>query len=220
MSWIRVWDVPTRLVHWLLVVSFAGAWLTADSERHRDLHVMFGVTMMVVILFRLAWGLVGTRYARFASFAFGPGAVVQYLWALATFRPVRHVGHTPAGSWAIWLMLVLGLVVGASGYALSVDGAEWLEDAHEALAMTLLAVAVVHVLGVTVSSVLHRENLVGAMITGRKRGDASEAIRRPHWLIGAALLALVLALWLEALPVPGIDRAPAASERGAHEEDD
>ena len=220
MSKIRVWDVPTRLVHWLLVVSFAGAFLTADSEHYRDLHILFGVTMVVVIAFRLAWGLVGTRYARFASFAFGPRAVVQYLWSLATFRSVRFVGHMPAGSWAIWLMLLLGLLIGASGYAVVAGTAEWLEDAHEALAWTLLGVVIVHVLGVAVSSVLHRENLVAAMITGRKRGEPAEAIRRSHWVVGAVLAALVVGLWLNVVPVPGLERGPTAAGQTAHEKDD
>jgi cytochrome b len=205
---ILVWDVPTRLFHWLLVASFAGAFLTADSERHRDLHILSGATMVVLIAFRLVWGVTGTRYARFASFAFGPRAVLHYLRSLATLRPVRHLGHTPAGSWAIWLMLGLGLVAGATGYAAQTDAAEWLEDAHGAAAWALLAVVVVHVAGVALSSVMHRENLVGAMITGRKRGAPPEGIRGARWLVGAALAALVVALWLEVVPVPGLEGRP------------
>jgi len=220
---ILVWDIPTRLVHWLLVASFAGAFVTADSERLRVLHVMFGVTLLALIAFRLVWGVAGTRYARFRSFAYGPRAVLRYLWSLATLKPVRHVGHPPAASWVIWLMLGLGLLVGVTGYGAYNDGPEWLEDAHEALAWTLLAVVVVHVAGVLVSSLLHRENLVAAMITGRKRGASSEAIRTSRWLVGAAVAALVLALWLDVVPVPGLD--VTASARGgdhasAREKDD
>jgi cytochrome b len=212
---ILVWDVPTRLFHWALVASFAGAFLTADSERQRNLHVLFGATMLVLIAFRLVWGLVGTRYARFAAFAFGPRAVLRYFASIATLNPVRYVGHTPGGAWAIWLMLALGVLVGASGYATYNDlGGEWLEDAHGALAWTFLAAVVVHVGGVVLSSVLHRENLVGSMITGRKRGDASEAIRRPRWIVGGALAALVLALWLDWISIPGFERGTA---RVAHE---
>jgi cytochrome b len=220
MKKIRVWDLPTRLVHWLLVVSFAGAFLTADSERQRDLHILFGVTMVVVIAFRLVWGVVGTRYARFASFAFGPRAVLRYLGSLATLRSMRYLGHTPAGSWAIWLMLLLGLLVGASGYGAAAGGAEWLEEAHEALAWTFLAVVVVHVVGVAVSSVLHRENLVTAMITGRKRGDPREAIRSSRWVVAAALAVFVVAIWLRVVPVPGLDGGPMAVTQTARDEDD
>jgi cytochrome b len=207
---ILVWDVPTRLFHWALVASFAGAFLTADSERLRNLHVLFGVTMLVLIAFRLVWGLVGTRYARFAAFAFGPRAVLRYFVSIATLKPVRYVGHTPGGAWAIWLMLALGVLIGASGYATYNDiGGEWLEDAHGALAWTLLATVVVHVAGVLLGSVLHRENLIGAMITGKKSGEPREAIRRPRWIVGAALAALVLALWLDVVSIPGFERGPS-----------
>jgi cytochrome b len=207
---ILVWDLPVRLVHWLLVASFAGAFLTADSERHRDLHVLFGVTLVGLIVFRIVWGLVGTRYARFGSFVFGPRAVLRYLWSIATLRPVRYLGHTPAGSWAIWVMLGLGIAVGATGYGTYDGGAEWLEDAHEAFAWALLAVVGVHVTGVALSSVLHRENLVGAMITGRKRGEPAQAIAGSRWVVGVVVAALVLAIWLDLVPVPGIDIGPGA----------
>jgi cytochrome b len=222
---ILVWDIPTRVFHWLLTISFAGGFLTADSERLRVLHILFGATMLVLIAFRLVWGIVGTRYARFSSFAFGPRAVLHYLHGIATLKGERHLGHTPAGSWAIWMMLGLGLLVGLSGYAAQVDGPEWLEEAHEALAWTLLAVVVVHVAGVALSSLLHRENLVAAMITGRKRGGASQAIRRARWLIGAALLALVFGLWLDIVPVPGLEGSRtglwrAVGDRAVHEEGD
>lgn len=202
---ILIWDVPTRLFHWLLVTSFAGAFATADSERHRDLHILFGSTLVGLIAFRLVWGVLGTRYARFRSFAFPTRAVLRDLRSIATLNPVRHVGHTPAGSVAIWLMLGLGLLVGAFGYGAYDAGPDWLEDAHAALAWTLLAVVVVHVLGVALSSVLHRENLVGAMITGRKRGEASQAIRGSRWITAGALALLVLALWLDLVSIPGLD---------------
>ncbi len=223
---IPVWDLPVRLVHWLMVASFTGAFLTADSERHRDLHVLFGVTLVGLIVFRLAWGLVGTRYARFSSFAFGPRAVLRYLWSIATLRSVRHLGHTPAGSWAIWLMLALGIAVGLTGYGAYNDGPEWLEDAHDALAWTMLAVVGVHVAGVLLSSALHRENLVAAMIHGRKRGDATQAIRGSRWAVGVILMAMVLAFWLGLVSIPGIDVGPGAStvvdlrHGGGHTEDD
>jgi cytochrome b len=166
---IAVWDLPTRLIHWLLVASFAGAFLTAESERHRDLHVLSGTAMVALIAVRLIWGVFGNRHAQFASLLHGPRAVLRYLWSIATLKPVRYLGHTPAGSWAVWLMLGLGLLAGATGYAAYEGAGEWTEEAHEAFAWALLAVVAVHVAGVALSSLLHRENLVAAMITGRKR---------------------------------------------------
>jgi cytochrome b len=117
------------------------------------------------------------------------------------------------------------MVVAATGYLGERGGGEALEDAHAALAWTLLAVVGIHVAGVVLSSVLHRENLIIAMITGRKRGDPGDAIRRSHWLVAVALIALVAALWGGAIAVPGLDgvRAPSAvagNDAGRHDRDD
>lgn len=193
---ILVWDLPTRVFHWSLVASFAGAFLTAESERFRDLHVMLGYTMVGLIVFRLLWGFIGTRYARFTSFAFGPRNVLAYLRSLVTPTPKRYAGHNPAGSWAIYLLLALGLLAGFSGYVTyqEITG-EWAEEVHEAVANTMLTVVAVHVLGVVVNSLLHRENLVSAMITGCKRGSQEEGIRRAHWIMGTLLLSTVAAYW-------------------------
>jgi cytochrome b len=216
---ILVWDLPTRVFHWLLVVSFAGAFLTADSERSRNLHVLFGATLLILIAFRLVWGVIGTRYARFSSFAYGPRAVLRYLRSVATLDGMRYLGHTPAGSWAIWLMLGLGILVGISGYAAHTDGPEWLEEAHEGLAWAMLGVVAVHVAGVALSSVLHRENLTAAMISGRKRGEPGNAIRGSRWLVGLALAALVAAVWLDAIPVPGLSAGPTSAAVHAERHD-
>lgn len=166
---ILVWDLPLRMFHWLLAVSFAGAFLTAESERVRDLHVLLGYTFAGLLAFRLVWGLVGSRYARFRSFAFGPRAVLAYLRSLLTRQPIHYLGHNPAGSWVIFAIIVMGAVTGASGYAVYNDaGGEWIESLHEAVANAMLALAIVHVAGVAVSSYIHRENLAVAMVTGHK----------------------------------------------------
>lgn len=192
---ILVWDIPTRVFHWLLVGSFAGAFLTAESETFRDVHVALGYTLLALIGFRVVWGLIGTRYARFRSFAFGPGKVLAYLKSLLGGSPQHYLGHNPAGSWVIYALLLLGVLAGASGYATYNEiGGEWLEELHEGVANTMLALVAVHVTGVLVSSLLHRENLVRAMIDGTKRGEPQQGLRRAHWLIGAGLLAGVVAL--------------------------
>jgi cytochrome b len=192
-----VWDFPTRAFHWLLALSFTGAFITADSERWIDVHMTLGYTVAGLIAFRLLWGLVGTRYARFASFAFGPRAVLAYVKSLFTREPRRYVGHNPAGSWAIYLLLALGLLAAATGYATYVElgGEEAFEDLHEGLANAMLALVFVHIAGVAVSSLLHRENLARAMVSGRKKAASSEGIRSAHRIIGAALVAGVVAFW-------------------------
>ena len=167
---ILVWDLPVRAFHWLLAITFAGAFLTAESERYRDVHVALGYTMLGLLAFRLIWALVGSRYARLSSFAFGPRAVLAYLRSLLTLRPLHYLGHNPAGSWVIYLLVVLGLLTGVAGYATYNDvGGEWLEELHEGTANAMLTLVVVHVAGVVVSSFLHRENLVGSMVTGYKK---------------------------------------------------
>lgn len=193
---VRVWDVPTRVFHWTFAICFAGAWLTADSERLRDIHVMLGYTFAGLLVFRVVWGLVGTRYARFASFIFSPRQLATYLGSLFTRHPEHHVGHNPAGALAILAMLALGAMIALSGYATYQEIAgEWLEDLHEGTASVMLAVVAAHVAGVVVSSLLHRENLARAMVTGSKAGTPAQGIHRTHGLVGAVLLAAVLGFW-------------------------
>ena len=176
---ILVWDIAVRGFHWLLALSFLGALLTSESERYRDVHVMLGYTMLGLIAFRLVWALVGTRYARIASFAFGPRQVAGYLKSLLSGRPQHYVGHNPAGSWAIYALVGLTLLAGATGYAAFNDfGGHWMEELHEGAANLLIGAVVVHLAGVAVSSLLHRENLVRSMITGYKKVPDEAAARR------------------------------------------
>lgn len=207
-SRILVWDLPLRLFHWLLAAAFAGAFLTAESERWRDVHVMLGYTTLALIAFRVAWGFVGTRYARFASFAFGPSRVVSYLQSLATRTPHHYTGHNPAGSWAIYALLAGVFAAGATGLAVYNDlGGRWLEHLHEFVANAVLAVVAVHIVGVMAGSLLHRENLVGSMVTGRKTGPARDGIGTSRRVVAALLLTLVIGLWTGMVPTPGLTTA-------------
>ena len=221
---ILVWDAPVRVFHWLTVLCFAGAWLSAESERFRLLHVTLGYTLLGLVAFRLLWGVVGSRHARFASFVRGPRAVLAYLRGLLRGAPAHTVGHNPAGALAIIAMLGLALAVGATGWA-AFDGpwagaGEALGELHEGLASAMLAVVGVHVLGVIASSWLHRENLVGAMFSGRKPGTLSTAgqgIRRAWPGVAALLLAAVLGFWAwqwQAAPDAALGAAASALHRG------
>lgn len=191
---ILVWDFPTRTFHWLLALSFVGAFITGDSERYRDIHLLLGYLLLGLIGFRLIWGIVGTRYARFSSFWFKPSVVANYVRSMFQGKPQHYVGHNPAGSIAIFLLLGLGLLSGLSGLALYNEiGGEWLEELHELSANTMLALVLVHIAGVFVSSFMHRENLARAMITGTKSGEPGEGIRQRHAWLGLLLLVAVLA---------------------------
>lgn len=193
---VLVWDLPVRLFHWLMVLCFAGAYLTAESEHWRLVHVTFGYTMAGLVAFRLIWGLIGTRHARFASFVRGPAAVLRYLHGLMQGQPEHHQGHNPAGAVAIMLILGLTAAVTSTGWAnFNELGGEWLEEAHEVLANLMLLIIGVHVAGVWLSSRLHKENLVRAMITGYKSGQPQDGIKRAWASLAAVMLIGVLAFW-------------------------
>lgn len=192
-----IWDIPTRVFHWLLVFSFAGAYLTAESEMSRAVHVAFGYTMAGLIAFRLVWGFCGTRYARFSSFLFKPAEIIAYCRSLIQGKPRHYLGHNPAGSIAIWLLLGLGVSSIATGICSFEDvGGERIKELHEGFSVAMLLVVVVHVLGVFVSSLLHRENLVVSMITGLKSALPSEGITQPYVWLGVVMVIEVAAFWL------------------------
>lgn len=197
---ILVWDVPVRVFHWLMVLCFAGAWLTAESERWRLLHVTLGYTMAALVVFRLVWGLVGTRYARFSAFVRGPSAVARYVRSIVQQQPEHHTGHNPAGALAILALLALAALITATGWANYNEIAlpwpeKWMEELHEGAASVMLALVGVHVLAVVLSSRLHHENLARAMVTGRKAGPPSEGIRSAWRSLGALMLVAVLGFW-------------------------
>jgi cytochrome b len=222
---ILVWDAPVRVFHWLMVLTFAGAWLTAESERWRLLHVSLGYTMAGLVGFRILWGVFGTRHARFDAFVRGPRAVARYLGSLLRGRPERHAGHNPAGALAILALLTLALAVIASGWATYSDlGGHGLEELHEAAASAMLAVVGVHVAAVLASSWLHRENLVGAMVSGRKWGPPQDGIRTAWRSVAAVMLVAVLGFWWlqwrDAPAAAALGDRPAASAKAAHDGDD
>lgn len=192
---ILVWDLPTRVFHWTLAASFAVAYITSESERYRDVHVVSGYLLLGLIGFRVIWGLIGSRHARFASFVRGPAAVIGYLRSLVTPKPEHHVGHNPAGAIVIVMLLLLGTLTGLTGWmSFNEIGGEAFKEVHEGIATTMLVLVAIHVLGVIVSSRLHRENLARAMITGYKTGPAEKGIARAHGII-AVLLVAVLAIF-------------------------
>ncbi|WP_045224224.1 cytochrome b/b6 domain-containing protein [Methyloterricola oryzae] len=196
MNTVIVWDFPTRIFHWSLVASFTGLFITGDSERWRDLHVLLGYMVAGLLCFRIAWGFLGSRYARFGDFLKGPAAIKEYLKSLLSGRPQRHLGHNPAGALAIILLIGLGLISSLTGWLVYEElGPEWLEEVHEVAANAMLAVVIVHVLGVLASSWIHQENLIKAMITGRKPGEAGNGIGRTYPIVGALLIAAMAALW-------------------------
>lgn len=113
---IMVWDMPVRVFHWLLVICFAGAWLTSESERLAMIHYAFGYTACLLVLIRLVWGVIGTRYARFTQFLKSPRAVIEHFMAMLRGHPHHDVGHNPAGGLVMFALMLLILLIGLTGY--------------------------------------------------------------------------------------------------------
>jgi cytochrome b len=168
---LRIWDPAVRIFHWSLVTAVGIDMLLEDGT---NLHAAAGYVVLGLITFRFIWGFVGTRYARFTNFVTGPSAVRRYLISLRSPRRERHLGHNPMGALMIVALLgVLALVAG-TGALLNTDalwGSEWLEETHEIAANSLYILVPLHVLGAVISSIIHRENLVLSMVTGRKKAE-------------------------------------------------
>jgi cytochrome b len=166
---VPVWDRFVRLFHWGSAGLVLLAYLTTDDAR--GLHEFAGYAVLVLVATRVVWGIVGTRHALFISFIAGPRAVLRYLMLLRAGRAPRHLGHNPAGGAMIMALLILLTIVAGSGWLSQTDawfGVPWVDRLHHVSAHLLLGLIALHVAGVIVSSWLHRENLVLAMITGRK----------------------------------------------------
>jgi cytochrome b len=141
------------------------------TEDFRNFHKTVGYVVLGLIAFRLVWGVIGTRYARFAEFVTGPLHLVKYLRDMLNGREQRYLGHNPAGAAMIITLLATLIAVGATGYMMGMDayfGQDWVEETHEAFANGLLVLIAGHIAGVIYASWHHRENLVVAMITGQK----------------------------------------------------
>mgnify|MGYP006270024317 FL=1 len=185
---IRVWDWPVRVFHWSLAICILIGFVTGESERFSLLHQTLGYAAVGLLVFRMTWGFIGTRYARFSQFVKGPGAVLAYLKGMREGNPPHHIGHNPVGGIAVLLLMGLVALTGFTGWLISAgDAPGWQEELHEIAANSLILVVLIHVLGVVLSSRLHRENLVRAMLTGFKRGQASDGITRSWWGVGLLL---------------------------------
>lgn len=166
---VPVWDRFVRVFHWGTAILLLIEYLTTDDGR--TLHHWAGYGILVLVAARIAWGVIGSRHARFASFVSGPRTVLAYLRALRHGHAPRHLGHNPAGGAMIVVLLALLVVVAGSGWLSETDtffGVPWVDHLHHFSAHLLLVVIGLHLAGVAVSSWLHRENLVLAMLTGRK----------------------------------------------------
>jgi cytochrome b len=203
--WIKLWDLPLRLVHWSLVVLLAALWWTWKSGR-TELHEKLGYVTLGILLFRIYWGLFGSSTARFSHFVKGPRAIANYLRG----ESPANVGHNPLG--ALSVLALLGLMIVETGFGLftqDVDGIEagslatyvsyetsdWARGWHSLLFNVILAAVAVHVLAILFYLLVKRDNLVSPMVTGRK--TVEEDVEMPKMgsianaLIGIAISAAI-----------------------------
>ena len=167
---VKVWDLFVRVFHWSLATLFVVAYATGDEIE--KVHIAAGYAIAGLVALRIVWGFVGPRHARFASFVRPPREVLAYLRDVALLRAPRHLGHNPAGGAMVIALLVMLAGTAVTGHMMTTDaywGAKWVEDVHEILANLTVGLIVLHVLGVLAASFEHGENLVRAMVTGRKR---------------------------------------------------
>jgi len=201
---LRVWDLPVRLFHWALVILIFTAWLTQEFDR-MDLHKLCGYTIMTLLLFRLAWGFVGSETARFSKFLRSPLAAFRHLGRLHRREPDTEIGHNAAGGWMVLVMLGLLAVQVGSGlfsnddvltegplaHFVSKATSDWLSHVHSINFNLIEAVIVLHVLAITIYALLKGQNLVRPMITGKKRmPGATRAPRMASPLLAIVILAI------------------------------
>lgn len=166
---VRVWDLFIRVCHWSLVVIFATAYLSAEW---RAVHLWSGYAIVALLAARLVWGFTGPRYARWGNFLNRPAVVVEYLRTVQAKRERRYLGHNPAGGTMVVAMFMLLIAVSISGLMLRTGlfwGSEWMQVLHGWLANAAVAFVPIHIAGVVVTGLRHRENLVWSMLTGLKR---------------------------------------------------
>ncbi len=196
MGTTKVYDLPTRLFHWMFVGLFVTAFLIAktvdDESAVFSYHMLMGIVLSFIVGLRILWGIVGSHYARFSSYALNPRELMDYFEQLLTGKTPAYAGHNPASSWAAILMIIFALGLGLTGCLMSTEGnKETYEDVHELLANGFLVTALAHVAGVTLHTLRYRDWIGLSMITGNKKLVGSQK-SLPHSHSGVALVFVAL----------------------------
>jgi cytochrome b len=211
---VQVWDLPTRLFHWMLVLLLIAQWWTAEQSSTMDWHLWGGYAVLALVLFRLIWGIVGSETVRFSQFVRDPGAALEYFKALLRGETPHYLGHNPMGGWSIVAMLALLLIQTITGLFANddilIEGplygwvskgmSDWLTTVHKFNFNVLLAMITVHLAAVFFYLLVKRENLIHPMLNGCKRLRPEQAGQAPRmanpWLGLAALVIAVTVVGL------------------------
>lgn len=196
-----VYDLPTRLFHWLFsglfLLSFVIAKTADDESTIFAYHMLSGLLLGGLVLWRIVWGVMGSKYSRFWEFNLKPLDLRDYLLGILSGSKKRWAGHNPASSWAAIIMLILALGLAVSGYLMTTGSKETFEDIHELMANTFIIVVVLHVAGVTLHSLRHQDAIALSMVDGKKDlNDDRASISSSHRFAGLLLMALVVSAGL------------------------
>ncbi len=193
MKTVLVWDMPTRLFHWLLatgcIASFTLAFSSSEHSQTFDWHMLCGLFLIPLIFFRLLWGFTGTTYSRFRSFIYSPRKAVAYLVRIISGNGERQLGHNPAASYVILAMLTFIFSCLISG--LLIPYSKIFKEMHEILTFILLGIIGTHFLGILFHILVHKENVILSMLTGTKMATGAMSIRSAHHIVAICLLVLI-----------------------------
>ena len=208
---VRVWDWPVRIVHWSFVLLLPALWWTYESGE-MAWHQRLGLVMLMLVAFRIFWGLTGSATARFAGFVRGPGAVLTYVRGLFSGSSAPVVGHNPIGGWSVIALLTLlgvqtglglftqdtdGLETGPLAYLVSYETADWAREWHETLFNVLLGFVALHVAAILFYLIVKRDNLIAAMIHGRRALPTAipAPAMAPAWRVAIGAVGATLIAW-------------------------
>lgn len=190
----RVYDLPTRIFHWLFALFFIAAFIIGntvdDDSRLFSYHMLAGLVLCFLVVLRIGWGLIGTKHARFSGFSLNSKELVQYFKGVLSGDSRKWAGHNPASSWAAIVMMLLAVGLGISGYLMSSgQGSHDIKEVHELLANSFLVVVLLHLAGVALHSLRHRDSLWKSMLDGKKSEVSMSSSSIPSYSrIGVLLL--------------------------------
>jgi cytochrome b len=189
-----IYDLPTRLFHWVFAALFIGAYGLANTMEDESVffsfHMLIGLTMFSAVILRLIWGFVGSPYAKFSSFKLSPGLIIQYFKDLFAKKGKLFAGHNPASSWSAIVMMLLALVMAVTG-TLMATGTKGIHELHEVMAHVFLAVVIMHVLGIILHTILQRDPIALSMVGGYKNLENTENIKSSHPIVALVFIGIV-----------------------------
>jgi len=202
MKQVKVWDFATRTFHWLLVAAVFVCFVSGEDKGLTFIvHAYAGFMVSMLLVFRIGWGVVGSRHSRFTDFVYSWAEIKNHVLSVLRFKPVHYVGHNPTGGLMILVMLAVLVCTAATGTFMVVANLAWLKDVHEALGGMMQVLVALHIGGVIVEQVLTREKLVQAMVTGSKELPEDQARQEtppaPVWR-SLVLVAMVVLMGVSA----------------------